>query len=329
MPEYECQHTFVVKENSGIVSLIMNTTLLIEEEERKNRSQAFLWTTVIYVLLFLLLWLVGMWKLTPPPEPMVGIELANLGNGALGSGDIQTHNKPSAIKSRVESKPAKEEAKVEKVRHREEIKEVAPKPTPKAVEAPLKTSKVESPVKVVSKPEPKEVKEEAKVSAPPKAVAKPVEQPKVDSKGLYGKAKSNGTTGTSDEPGGNNNGPAGGKGVGDYGSPDGKVDGKGLYGKGNGGGGGSGGSSLSMTGWTWTRRPSPSGLNSDGKAVIRIKVDENGNLISKTVVEATLSPADVRKLLQEIEKLDFVPTNSSGSRPSSSSGTITFVVRSQ
>ncbi|OZI08523.1 hypothetical protein BWI93_09010 [Siphonobacter sp. BAB-5385] len=309
----------------------MNTTAQIEQEERKNRSVALGVTTVIYVLLFLLLWFVGMWKLTPPPEPMVGIELANLGNGVLGSGDIQTHNKPSRLPNREESKPAKEEVREERTVRKPEVKEVVPvkKPVVKAPEAPLKTAKTESPVKVAPKPEPKETKPvETKVSAPAKPAEKPVEQPKVDTKGLYGKAKSNGTNGTSDNPGGNNNGPAGNKGVGDYGSPDGKVDGRGLYGKGTGGGGGNG-SSLSLTGWTWSRRPSPQGLTSDGKVVFRIKIDENGNLISKSVVESTLSPADVRKCEREIERLDFVPTNASGSRAAQSSGTITFVVRSQ
>ncbi|PKK38297.1 hypothetical protein BWI96_00440 [Siphonobacter sp. SORGH_AS_0500] len=314
----------------------MNSSVQLEQEERRNRSVALMVTTGIYVLLFLLLWLVGMWKLTPPPEPMVGIELANIGSGALGSGDIQTRNKPSKLTNREESKPAKEEVKEERVR-KPEVKEVVPVKkvtTPKAVEAPLKTSKVESPVKVPPRPEPKEVKPvETKTPAPAtpaKTVSKPVEQPKVDTKGLYGKAKSNGTNGTSDNPGGNNNGPAGNKGVGDYGAPDGKVDGRGLYGKGSGGGGGTGnGSSLSMTGWTWSRKPSPQGLNSDGKVVFRIKIDENGNLISKSVVESTLSPADVRKCEREIERLEFVPTNSAGSRAAQSSGTITFVVRSQ
>ncbi|MFT4033105.1 MAG: hypothetical protein QM669_11850 [Siphonobacter sp.] len=310
---------------------MVNPSLFIEQEERKNRSTAFIITTALYAVLLLLLWFVGIWTLSPPPEPMVGIELANLGSGALGSGDIQTRNKPSPLKNREESKPAKEEVKVKHTERKEVVEEVVKtKPTPKAPEAPVKTSKIESPVKVPPRPEPKEVKTvEAKEPTPAKREVKVVEQPKVDSKGLYGKAKSNGTTGgTSDNPGGNNNGPAGNKGVGDYGSPDGKVDGKGLYGKGTGGGGGNG-SSLNMTGWSWSRRPSPQGLTSDGKVVFRIKIDENGNLISKSVVESTLSPADVRKCEREIERLDFVPTNSSGNRPSQSTGTITFVVRSQ
>jgi outer membrane biosynthesis protein TonB len=305
---------------------------LNKAEERENRTIAFVTTTALHVLLFLLLLFINAWRAPDPPLPVIGIELANLGNSPKGSGNIQTRNKPSALPNRTESKPA---AKVMKPPVPEPVTEKAetkPIKTPSVVEQPTRVSRAESPIKAVEKPEAKEVrpvtppktKPTPKIEQPTES--KPVEKPKVDSRGLYGKAKSNGTSGSENSSGGNNNGPDS-KGVGDYGNPEGKVDGRGLYGRGSGGGGGS---SLSMTGWTWATRPVVNDPSSEiGKIVIQIKVDDQGELTSVRIIEKTVSQSVAELYKRAVERISFVPTNSSAQRPASSTGTITFIIRSR
>lgn len=302
-------------------------------EEKEHRTIAFVTTTVLNILLLLLLFLINAWQAPDPPLPVIGIELANLGNSTKGSGTVQTRNKPSDNPSREESKPATQVEKAAKPTPvREKVEPQPEKPQP-VVEQPTRVSRVESPVKAVEKPEAKEIKpvtppKTAPVAKPaPPAESKPAPQPKVDSKGLYGKSKSNGTTGSSENPGGNNNGPPGNKGVGDFGNPDGKVDGKGLYGKGSGGGGGS---SLAMTGWTWASRPVVNDPSSEvGKIVIQIKVDDQGDLTSVRIIEKTVSQSVAELYKRAVEQISFVPTNSGAARPASSTGTITFIIRSR
>lgn len=322
----------------------MQSTVLTNEEQ-KDRTVAFATATAIYGVLFLILLFIRVWQ-AEPPRVDAGIEL-NFGLDNVGSGDIQTRNRPSPLKNREESKPAEpEKSRPVPVKAQPVVKETPPTPpvkTPKVEEQPTLVSKVESPVKVAEKVVPKKVEPVAKPAPPaPKSevVPKPVEAPprQADTKGTYkkgsgstanGSGSANGTVGTSDNPGGNNNGDDA-SGVGDKGSPEGKLDAKGLYGRPGLGGGGGGGSSLNMTGWTWTSRPVVNDPSAEtGKIVLQIKVDERGDLMSVKITEKTVSQSVAELYKRAVERLSFRETNPGATRPTVSTGTITFVLRSR
>ncbi|MCY7353160.1 MAG: hypothetical protein LH606_21300 [Cytophagaceae bacterium] len=317
---------------------------MLLDEEQKDRTVAFVTATAIYVVLFLILLFIKVWQ-AEPPKIDSGIEL-NFGLDNVGSGDIQTRNRPSTLKNREESKPAEpEKSRPVPVKTQPEVRETPPTPsvkTPKVEEQPTIVSKVESPVKVAEKVVPKKVEPVAKPTPPtpkPVVVSKPVEAPprQADAKGTYkkgsgsnsnGTSGANGTVGTSNNPGGNNNGDDA-SGVGDKGSPEGKPDSKGLYGR-PGSGGGGGGGSLNITGWIWTSRPVVNDPSAEtGKIVLQIKVDDRGDLISVKITEKTVSQSVADLYKRAVERLSFRETNPGATRPTVSTGTITFVLRSR
>ena len=314
----------------------MLSTQAINQQEKSDQLKAGTITLVLNGLLLFSLFFLNAWTAPLPQMPMYGVEL-NFGLDNVGSGDIQTKNKASDLKNKVESKPA-ETKEIPKLQP-EKVEKVEVKPVkvtkPVVKDPPIKVSKAESPVKV---PEVKETEKPKPTTKPVESKpveTKPVEAPKpqVDSKALYkkGNSKANGTTGTSDQPGGKNNGDDKNK-EGDKGDPEGKVDEKALYGnkgKGGNGNGGGGGASLNLTGWTWSAKPT---VNDDsdesGKIVFQIKVDDQGDVISIRIIEKTVSQSVAEIYKKAVERINFVAT-SSGDRPSSSTGTIVFLIKSR
>jgi periplasmic protein TonB len=308
----------------------------LEKEVSKNKKVALIWTSIINLALFLGFAYFTIW--TAEENTQVDLTgggfIVNYGNDDVGSGDVQTRNKPSPSKEIIESKPAeKAESKKTPVKKFKPVeapitKPVKAKPTP---EVPVISSKAPSPVKVKEVPDTKVV--EAKANTKPvdsKPAVKPApEQPKVNNDALYPgkKSSSNGTTGTDSRPGGNSNGDDKGK-VGDKGIPEGKINDSEIYkgpsGNKPGTGGGPGGPGLSLTGWTWDSRPNVDD-NSDETGVIkfRIKVNSDGDLQSVELIESTVSPSVSQKYKRAVQKLSFKPT-SGGDRPDVSTGTIVF-----
>jgi len=125
----------------------------------------------------------------------------------------------------------------------------------------------------------------------------------------------------------NNNGNKPGT-TGDMGKKDGNPDARGIY-DGPSGKGGRGGTSLDMAGWKWDSKPNINDQSEEeGKIVFQVKVDEEGNLISVTVLEKTVSPALVRKYQREVEALSFSKT-SGASAGEGATGRITFIITSR
>lgn len=307
--------------------------------ERENRQKAFVATLVFHVLLLLLFFFVKAWQATDKHLEDAGIEL-NFGLDNVGSGDIQTRNQPSPLPNREESQPSAEKKQPEPA---EPLERVPPRvepvraKAPRVAEEPELTSKAESPVKVAERPV-KKVETAPKSEPKPEVVAKPVETPPApprqpDAKATYKRnpgstgssGSGNGTVGTNPNPGGNNNGDDK-SGIGDKGNPQGTPDAKALYGKPGSGGGG--GTSLNLSGWKMANRITAKDPYQEyGFVRFRIKVDEDGNIVSVVVDEKTVTQqvADFYKALTQ--KLVFVPSVSGGQRPSSASGTITFTLR--
>lgn len=124
----------------------------------------------------------------------------------------------------------------------------------------------------------------------------------------------------------NNNGNKPGT-TGDMGQANGNPDARGIY-EGN-PGSGKGGSSLDMAGWKWDRKPTVNDESEEeGKIVFQVKVDEEGGIISVTVLEKSVSPALVKRYQKEVEDLTFSKIRGSNSS-SGATGRITFIITSR
>src|SRR5688572_9899456 len=277
-----------------------------EQLEKKNKRTALLYTTIIQVVLFVVLFFIVAWRAPDPPLPEYGIVL-NFGTDDQGGGDVQPET-PVGNKGQQEEEP-------------EERKPEVQEETPKVEEKEKKEDEVKPVEKPVEKPEEKKVE--------PKVEKKPVEEkPKVNPDAVY-KPKAQQATSdnkATDTKAGNpgNHGDDAGK-TGDKGSPQGKLDADALYGK---PGGGAGGSSLELSGWIWDDKPNPNVPNNEsGRLVFEIKVDANGDIVKITTLERSVSTETEQICRRSVEKLTFSKTGSNV--PEISTGKITFLVRAK
>lgn len=276
-------------------------------------------------ILLLLLFMVA-WRAPNPPLPEFGIEL-NFGTDAQGSGDIQPETPVGATEAEPDEEEDVEELPVPEPEEitQEDIEETAPAPEePKSVQ-PEVSSKIESPVTVEEKKEvkpaekPKEkplekVSETKPKAEPEKEVPKALYKPKTDAST---EGKSTDKPGTPASHGDDVNK------AGDKGDPGGTIDSKALYGKQGGGGGG-----ISMTGFNGFGTPT---INtpalpdeSYGVYEFKVKVDDQGYVISVTSVQRGLSFEAERRLKAAIQNLQFIPKGTN--LPAQSEGTIIFKV---
>ena len=79
------------------------------ELEKQNKKKAALYTTIIQVVLFAVLFFMVAWRAPDPPLPEYGIEL-NFGMDEQGSGDIQPE---TAVGNRGQSETPPEESQPE------------------------------------------------------------------------------------------------------------------------------------------------------------------------------------------------------------------------
>lgn len=244
-------------------------------KERKNKAGGILGTILFHIGLLLLL--LSLALKTPLPLPGEEGVLVNLGYDDNGLGVDQQEEQASAdIKpspATANAEPAKEEYLTQDVEEAPSIKE-------KKVEK--KVEKKKEPEKVIKKPEPEP--EPVKEIVPPEP--KPEPKPQPDPKAMY---KGNGNTGAKGGQEGQTGQP------GDQGQPNG-TPGATLYkgggGEGQGGGIGKGtgtgpgdgsGSGISYSlggrGSLTLHKPSYDSKE-QGKVVVTIKVDKNGNVTS-------------------------------------------------
>jgi periplasmic protein TonB len=315
---------------------------LTQSNETSHEPKAFFIAFLIYSVLLALLFFWEI-KFNPPVEPL-GVEV-NFGMDDVGSGKIQTTNKASNSPNDYDVKPPNSDSDPKP--QKPQPKPVEPKPVVKAVKTPIKAA----PEKIITtKTESKVVMKE--VTTPPKTNPKPVDVPSkttnikptpepvkstptppappartADAGSLFGKGKSsgggvNGTSGTRDGEGGNNNGDNK-SGVGDKGSPNGDL-GPGAF-DGNRGKGGTGSSISGFSGWKRGKLNLPND-NSDetGKIVFKVKVDDQGNVISITAIEKTVSPSVVEFYKNQIARKMNSILDSDGNPPPISEGTITI-----
>ena len=306
------------------------------QAQRKDRNIALTASLVLHALILLLLALFVSWGAPDPPLSAGGVEL-NFGLDPAGFGDVQTlaipndsknrDSKPGAPKTRVTPTPVKEESTPEPVQK-------TPDPLTTEEESPVEIAakKVEKPEEKIERPVEKPT--ERKVEPAAKPVEKPVAkkpEPTVDQRAVMDGNGGNG--GNKNAPAGNNNGDKPGT-VGDQGDPRGTLNGKALYGdpgSGGGSGGGAGaGSAISITGWVPDFKPKiDKDLAEEGKVVFRVKIDDQGNIQSVVLVEQTVGPATVALCKKEVEKLTFSPASDNPNPAPTSTGTVTFIIRSR
>lgn len=309
--------------------------IVLEAEDRQRIAFSWAMSVGITVAMLGLFFFIRLTSAVPKIEPMELFVEVNYGTSNVGSGKIQTFNKPSDSKVAENMKADVEEVK--------KVKAVAtPKPTPPTppktepvkqtkvvAEKPVITSKQESPVEAPEKVTVKKSTGSASSSEPvSKPTAKPekaINQSALFSKSSGSKSGSNGTNGTQSGIGGNNNGDDA-SGVGDKGSKSGSLFAKSYKGEGGGGGTAVG---LSMSGWSWNRRPVVNDKSdATGTIVFKITVDKNGRI--KNIVNQSSTITDyavINQYKNAVRELTFI--SKSANVPEESVGTITFKISSQ
>jgi periplasmic protein TonB len=290
----------------------------MEYTEKSSRPQAIAVTVIFHVLLLLLFFFFVMRVPDPPIRTLggSGIEL-NYGLDEAGSGDLQTLNQANESEQNVESAPADvtaastntEEANQENQNQTEE-------------QAAVVTGNEEVNYEVKQQ---KEVKKSTDVS-----INKTEKAPNTQTASTE-KVKTNGTIGTVQAVGGNNNGDQPGK-TGDQGSKTGTVDSKALYGnEGNGGPGNGGvGGNLDIAGWNWDDRPVIKDISDEsGRIVIGFRIDEQGEVIKVWKIENNLSPSVYKIYEDEVRKLTFSKKGDNIKVAPFSEGKVTFIKKSK
>lgn len=330
-------------------------SLSLDNDNKQNQTTAFLISFVLYALFLGLLFFLEL--AYNPPEEIDGVEL-NYGVDLVGVGNIQTTNKANASPNNYDVKPSekeKDEAKPLKTKPIvtpppvEEVVKIKVKDTPVK---PVITSNEDSPVeekenikpvkkveiKPVAKPNPVEVKPKVVSPTPtppkPEPVKRSVEEGSIMKKGGSGSgtkssSPSNGTIGTRDGTGGNNNGDGKLGEVGDKGDPRGTLDGKSMMGKPGKGTGGSGASIGGLSGWNKKKLSLPDdGSSETGKIVFKVTVDDAGDVVGISVVSSTVSPSVQNFYKNYIQQRLSSVLSPEGTPPPRATGTITINIQS-
>ena len=239
------------------------------EEEKKS----FTITSIIFVILFVLFFYLGLTSLDPPPENGIAI---NFGTTEFGSGKIQP---TEAIQSAPKAEAAKEAAASNDDVLSQEIEEAIVIKEAKKIQPTKETAKEEV------KPKPKEVPKPSKSTSD--ALSSLLNGPKSDGKARGGE--------------GNDNLP------GDKGNPNGSAYANSYYGSGTGSGSGSGwglnGRNISSRGKEVQK------CNEFGTVVVQITVNRNGNVVAAKYTKGTTNtnPCLIEPALATARKYKWQP----------------------
>ncbi|MCU0417279.1 MAG: hypothetical protein MUE33_08835 [Cytophagaceae bacterium] len=266
--------------------------MLTKHEQYVNDRKAFVTTVIVHALLLLLFLFFVVWRQPDPPTPgMPGIEL-NFGLDAAGSGDNNS-TEPASEPTVSETTP---------------VETITPTESTEAPTTPV-TSTLPSEHTVV-----KSTTVSTSTTTPQKTTSVSSTQPATNPKNLMKPNPGDGTTGT----------------TGNQGDPNGSTNSKNYYGKSGTGDGGSGtgsvGDGLSLSGWRWKKKPSlPQNPQEEGQIVFKIKIDEDGQIISIVTDHSSVSPATVKQYEKILWSAEFEP-NGANVAPSST-GTVTFNIK--
>lgn len=279
--------------------------------EKRNRNAGVLTSLGVHAAALVALFFVIAWRAPDPPLPEYGIEL-NFGLDEQGSGDVQPEQ-PVGDKGESTTSEVVKESSPETTEAQDKSEEAAAE---KAEESAV--SKAESPVSVKEAAVPKKETVKPESSQAREPAASPSTEKPTDAVATDASKKGDAASQGDDT-----------KKTGDKGSEQGKLDAKALYGTPGGGAGGTG-MNLQMGGWTWADQPAIPQLpdNEDGRIVLEIECDENGDITGITTLERTLSPRAEQLLKDMIRKNSLVRT-SGGKVPERSKGQIVFTLRTK
>ena len=289
------------------------------ENEAEARTVALASATVAMVALIIILFLVNLTSTTPNPPPVEYVEV-NFGTSDVGSGSVQTYNKPNPS-PRAENVKKSEDRPNPKVTttprvertpqtRAERTENLKTSPTPS--EKPVIASRIESPVSVPDRPETKRPEATAPKPSPAPPRSEPAKKVEtVDPNALYkrssGGGGANGTNGRAAGVGGNNNGDDR-SGVGDKGNPEGNINAKEFYGK---PGGSKSGVALNVSGWAFgSNKLDKDDSDEGGRIVYQIRVDSDGNIVSARPLQQTVSPSVESHYRRQVLRFKLRPKGS-------------------
>ncbi|HEU5146114.1 MAG TPA: hypothetical protein VFT90_05335 [Chryseosolibacter sp.] len=293
---------------------------MTEAQEKKHRKIAMITSLGVHGVVVLLLLFMVAWRAPNPPLPEFGIEL-NFGTADVGGGNVQPQSPAPVAEAQPEEQQEEvpEDLPLPEPEEVTDVEEAAPQ-EPVAVD-PEVVSKVESPVVVEEKKEVKPVEKPAEKPVEKKVEPKPEVKPQEVPKAVY-KPRTESTAGTATDK----TTATGSQGddatqAGDKGDKEGTIDAKALYGKQGGGGGGVSMSGFGTFGYPEIETP-PLPDESYGVYEFKVKVDEQGYVVSITPVQRGLSFEAERRLKAAIQKLQFIPKGN----PQAAEGRIVFRV---
>ncbi|MTI30118.1 hypothetical protein [Xanthovirga aplysinae] len=287
-----------------------------EAVEKKNKRISFFLTTSCYLILLLLLYFSVAWQAPDPPLPEYGIEL-NFGLSSTGSGEIKKPD-PKPVENVEEQ--IEEEAPPQESEEIEPVEEIVPEVVEETVEETVETSEtldVPSPDYQEEKLEEVKVEQEKPLEEAKNTNQAVEEEPSTEvASGKSGEAKEAESSSQGDDE----------EEAGDKGNKNGTVDARALMGT----PGTADGSSLEMTGWVWDFHPQPDDDSSEsGRIVFQIKIDDAGEIISVRTLEKTVSALVEKKYRAAVEELTFSPTSENTIPAPTSTGKITFIIKTQ
>jgi periplasmic protein TonB len=283
-------------------------------EEKKNKRLGMLLAIGIHSALLLLFLFMVAWSTPDPPLPEIGIEL-NFGTSNQGSGDVQPRQPITPTPNQEKAAP---EEKSDVTPQDPVPVEATPATTPTKVQE--STNKLESPdVVKPAKEEPKKV-EEKKPVEPAKKQPTQTEQPKE-----VKKDGGSGDTGTKKTAQSTSQGDDLNK-TGDKGDPKGSLDARALYGN----QGGGGGFSVAMNGWQADKVPEPKdSSNETGRLVYEITINDEGDIIKIVLIQRGVSAAVESIYREALSKITFSKTSDNTRVAPTSTGRITFDIKSK
>ena len=267
-----------------------------EEQEKKHQKIGMAVTIGVHALILGLFFFMLAWREPDPPIPEYGIEL-NFGLDNQGSGE-SPQPQPAPVVEEVEA-------------------EVVEEPVPEVTSEPTleETAEQVTPDDVVTQEEPSPDVVEDVPESEPEPVDEPAEEvskPAIPEVQPY--------------PGSTSNQGDDANESGDKGKEKGTIDARAIYGA----QGSSQGASLQMEGWNWDFIPRPNDTSTEsGKIVFQVTIDDQGEVIGVRTIEKTVSPAVERLYQEAVERITFSRTAENIRPSSTSTGRITFIIRSR
>ena len=280
-------------------------------EEKNNQRKSMYISLGVHGALLILFFFLLAWKEPFPPIPEYGIEL-NFGLDESGSGNIQREE--VAVTQTPTDQTSDTEETVE-----ETEEEVVEEQTPTPADTPSE-NEVEEQTEAADEVVPDDIESPDVVEEQDEAVADTPSEPQPT---VETSENDEEESTPAQAAGGTNQGEEEDE-TGDQGDPEGEIDERAIYGT----PGAGGGASLNMAGWMWDYIPKPDDRSDEnGRIVFAITIDDAGEILSIRTIEKTVTPAVERIYRAEVERLTF-STTSDNTRPApTSSGTITFIIK--